>query len=162
MTHAVRPIPEGFHTITPHMVVRGVAAAIEFYRKAFGAEELYRNLAPDGVRIIHAELLLGDSRFFLVDENPAWGALSPLSLGGASITLHLYVDDVEKVFNRAVAAGCEVKMPVSDCFWGERYGMLRDPYGHSWSVSTQTEDLSPAEIQERAKAFFARMGDCWK
>jgi PhnB protein len=158
MAHAVRPIPEGFHTITPHMVVRGVADAIDFYRKAFGAEELYRNLAPDGVRIIHAELLLGDSRFFLVDENPAWGAHSPLSLNGASITLHLYVEDVDTFFERAVAAGCEVKMPVQDCFWGERYGMLRDPYGHSWSVSTQVEDLSPAQIQERAKDYFNKMG----
>jgi PhnB protein len=145
-------VPEDFHTITPQLVVNGVAAAIEWYSRALGANELLRNVAPDGTSIMHAELLLGDSRFFVVDEFPD-GAKSPRSLGGASVTLHLYVEDVDALFDRAVAAGAEVLLPVADQFWGDRYGMLADPFGHRWSIASRIEDLSPKKLQERAASW---------
>jgi uncharacterized glyoxalase superfamily protein PhnB len=151
MTHAT-PVPEDFHTITPQLAVKGVARAIEWYSKALGAHELLRNVAPDGTSIMHAELLLGDSRFFVVDEFPE-SMQSPATLGGTSITLHLYVRDVDALFNRAVEAGATVLMPVADQFWGDRYGILRDPFGHRWSVASRIEDLSPKKLQERAKAW---------
>jgi uncharacterized glyoxalase superfamily protein PhnB len=153
---SVAPIPEDFHTITPHLVVRGVAAAVEFYRLAFGAQELLRNLAPDGRTIMHCELLLGDSRFFVNDEFPDHGVLSPLGLGGSPVTLHLYVEDVDAFFARAVAAGAQVLMPVADAFWGDRYGILQDPFGHRWSVASRIEDLSPADLKLRAAEFARR------
>jgi PhnB protein len=149
----VAAVPGEFRTITPHLTVRGVAEAVAFYHRAFGAEELLRNLAPDGVSIMHCELLLGDARFFLNDEFPDSGQLSPNALGGSPVRLHLYVEDVDAAFQQAIEAGCEVELPLADQFWGERYGMLRDPYGHRWSMSTQLEDLAPAELQRRAKAF---------
>jgi uncharacterized glyoxalase superfamily protein PhnB len=142
-------VPEDFHTITPHLVVNGVADAIAWYARALGANELLRNMAPDGTSVMHAELLLGDSRFFVVDEFPN-AARSPRSLGGSPVTLHLYVDDVDATFDQAVAAGAEVLLPVADQFWGDRYGMLTDPFGHRWSVASRIEDLSPKKLQERA------------
>ena len=145
-------IPEDFHTITPHLVVRGVAAAIAWYTRALGANELLRNPAPDGKSIMHAELLLGDSRFFVVDEFPG-SMVSPVALGGTPITLHLYVNDVDGLFTRAVDAGAEVLMPVADQFWGDRYGMLKDPFGHRWSIASRIEDLSPKTLQARAAAW---------
>jgi len=141
-------VPEDFHTITPHLVVKGVAAAIAWYERALGAHELLRNPAPDPEKIMHAELLLGDSRFFVVDEFP--GGVSPTSLGGTPVTLHLYVEDVDALFQRAVDAGAQVILPVSDQFWGDRYGMLRDPFGHRWSIASRIEDLSPRQLQDRA------------
>lgn len=152
----VSPIPEDFHTITPHLVVRGVASAIEFYQQAFGASELYRSLAPDGVSIMHSEMLLGDSRFFVNDEFAEWGVLSPESFGGSPVTLHLYVEDVDHVFSQAVSAGAVALLPVNDAFWGDRYGILKDPFGHRWSVASRLEDLSPAELQKRAKVFVSQ------
>ena len=146
------PVPEDFHTITPQLAVRGVAGAIEWYTKALGAHELLRNAAPDGQTIMHSELLLGDSRFFVVDEFPE-SMLSPATLGGTSITLHLYVRDVDSTFNRAVEAGATVLMPVADQFWGDRYGILRDPFGHRWSIASRIEDLSPKKLQDRARAW---------
>jgi len=145
-------VPEDFHTITPHLVVRGVAAAVAWYTAAFGANELLRNAAPDGERIMHCELLLGDSRFFVVDEFPG-ATWSPQSLGGTSVTLHLYVEDVDALFERAVAGGADVILPVADQFWGDRYGMLRDPFGHRWSIASRLEDLSPKQLQARAAAW---------
>jgi PhnB protein len=145
-------VPEDFHTITPHLVVRGVADAGAWYSRAFGADELLRNAAPDGERIMHCEMLLGDSRFFVVDEFPG-AAWSPQSLGASSVTLHLYVEDVDALFERAVAAGAEVILPVADQFWGDRYGMLRDPFGHRWSIASRIEDLSPKQLQARAAAW---------
>jgi PhnB protein len=142
-------VPEDFHTITPHLVVNGVAAAIEWYTTALGAHELLRNMAPDGTSVMHSELLLGDSRFFVVDEFPN-AAKSPRSLGGTPVTLHLYVEDVDMLFNRAVAAGADVLLPVEDQFWGDRYGMLADPFGHRWSIASRVEDLSPKTLQARA------------
>jgi PhnB protein len=145
-------VPEDFHTITPHLVVRGVAKAASWYSEAFGAHELLRNAAPDGERIMHCEMLLGDSRFFVVDEFPQ-APWSPASLGASSVTLHLYVEDVDTLFDRAVAAGAEVLLPVADQFWGDRYGMLRDPFGHRWSIASRIEDLSPRALQARAAAW---------
>lgn len=142
-------VPEDFRTITPQLTVNGVGSAIEWYSKALGANELLRNMAPDGTSVMHAELLLGDSRFFVVDEFPE-GAQSPRSLGGSGVTLHLYVEDVDSMFDRAVAAGAEVLLPVADQFWGDRYGMLADPFGHRWSIASRIEDLSPKALQERA------------
>src|SRR5262249_7591422 len=146
---AMTRVPEDFHTITPQLVVDGVATAIDWYTRALGAHELLRNVAPDGVSIMHAELLLGDSRFFVVDEFPN-GPRAPRSLGGTSVTLRLYVEEVDALFDRAVAAGAEAVMPVADQFWGDRYGILADPFGHRWSVASRIEDLSPKMLQERA------------
>jgi PhnB protein len=144
----IGPVPEDFHTITPQLVVKGVAAAIDWYTRALGAHELLRNMAPDGTSIMHAELLLGDSRFFVVDEFPE--AKSPATLGGTAVTLHLYVRDVDTLFGRAVDAGATVLMPVADQFWGDRYGILKDPFGHRWSIASRIEDLSPRALQQRA------------
>jgi PhnB protein len=154
----VKRVPEEFHTITPHLVVRGVPEAVEFYRKAFGAQELFRNMAPDGKTVVHSELLLGDSRFFLNDEFPEHGAVSPKALNGSAVTLHLYVEDVDAVYQQAVEAGAQVVFPLADCFWGDRYAQLKDPFGHSWSVASRIEDLSPAELKERATEFFSKVG----
>lgn len=142
-------VPEDFHTITPQLVVKGVTAAIAWYTKALGANELLRHPAPDGTSIMHSELLLGDSRFFVVDEFPN-SMVSPTSLGGTPVTLHLYVHDVDALFSRAVDAGAEVLMPVADQFWGDRYGMIRDPFGHRWSIASRLEDLSPRQLAARA------------
>jgi uncharacterized glyoxalase superfamily protein PhnB len=159
MARTVTQGTDDFHTITPHLVVRDAARAIDFYTRAFGAAELYRNLAPDGKSIMHAELMLGDSRFLLHDELPDQDLLSPLGYGGTGITLHLYVDDVDSVFNRAVESGAIVRMPVQDCFWGDRYGILTDPFGHRWSIATRLKDLSPAELQKKAGEFNAEHQD---
>jgi PhnB protein len=145
----MNPIPEDFHTITPQLVVKGVAQAVAWYTKAFGANELLRNAAPDGESIMHSELLLGDSRFFVVDEFPG-SMTSPATLGGTPVTLHLYVHDVDALFAKAVDAGATVLMPVADQFWGDRYGMLADPFGHRWSIASRIEDLSPRALQQRA------------
>lgn len=156
---AVKPIPEGFHTITPHMVVKGASDAIEFYKKAFGAEEIMRMSSSDGKSVMHAELRIGDSPLMLCDEFPGSGFLSPSSLGGTTVTISLYVPDVDAVFERAVAAGATVVMPAMDAFWGDRYGKLADPYGHQWGVATHKEDLTPEECQKRADEFMKNMGD---
>ena len=158
MAHAVKPVPAGFHTLTPHLIVRGAAQAIEFYKKAFGAEELTRMPSPDGRTVMHAELQIGDSILFLADEFPEMGARSPKALGGSPVTIHLYVADVDAVFNRAIQAGATAQMPPTDMFWGDRYGKLTDPFGHVWSVATHTEDVPPEEMAKRAQAAFAQMG----
>ena len=158
MSRSLKRVPEDFHTITPHLVVRDVPRAVEFYRRAFGAEELLRNLTPDGGAVLHCELLLGESRFFVNEEFPEH-AVSPAALGGSPVTLHLYVEDVDAVYQRAVAAGAEVVFPLQDCFWGDRYAQLRDPFGHRWSVASRLEDLSPAELQERARKWFTERGE---
>jgi PhnB protein len=155
MKNQVKPIPEDFRTITPHLVVRGVPGAVEFYRRAFGAEELYRNLGPDGISVMHSELLLGDSRFFVNDEFPDRGVFAPDGERGTGVTLHLYVPDVDAFHARAVAAGVEMLLPLDNYFWGDRYFILKDPFGHRWSVASRIEDLSPEQIHERAMAFLA-------
>lgn len=152
----MRPVPEDFHTITPHITVRNASDAVEFYHKAFGAQELLRNFGPDGKSIIHCEMLLGDSRFFINEEYLEWGVKSPLTLQGSPITLHMYVEDVDASWQRAMDAGAEVLMPLADQFWGDRYGIVRDPFGHKWSMASRREDPSPADLHERAKDYFAK------
>ena len=145
----VKPIPDGYHTLTPHIVVRDASKALEFYKKALGAEELFRMPGPDG-KVMHAEMRVGDSVVMLADEKPEMGARSPLAVGGTSITLSLYVEDADKLFQRAVAAGAKAVMPMSDMFWGDRYGVLADPFGHQWAMMTHKEDVAPEEIAKRA------------
>ncbi|MEO5695899.1 MAG: VOC family protein [Burkholderiaceae bacterium] len=144
-TPTVKPIPEGMHSLTPHLICAGAADAIEFYRNAFGAVELGRLPGADG-KLMHAALRIGDSTLMLVDENPAWKALGPKALKGSPVTIHLYVPDVDAAVAQAVAAGAKVTMPVADMFWGDRYGKLEDPFGHEWSVATHTRDVSPDEM----------------
>lgn len=152
----VKPIPEGMHTITPHLVCAGGVAAIEFYKKAFGAVQKSCLLSPDG-KVMNAQLQIGDSYLMLHDENPQWGALGPKALGGTSVTLHLYVADADAAAATAVAAGATVKLPVQDMFWGDRYGVVSDPFGHQWSIATHTRDLTHEQILEAAKSM---TGDC--
>jgi PhnB protein len=154
MTHSIKAIPQGMHTITPHLVVKGATQAIEFYKKAFGAEELVRMPGPDGKSIMHAQLRIGDSSLFLVDEMPEMGCRGPVIGSGSPVTIHLYVEDVDAVFSAALAAGAEQRMPPEDMFWGDRWGKLVDPFGHEWSVATHKEDLTPAEIGQRAQNAF--------
>jgi len=157
MTVSSNPVPKGFHTVTPSLIVRGAAEAIEFYKKALGAEELMRMAGPDG-KIGHAELKIGDSVIFISDEFPNMGvARSPQTLGGCTGTLNLYVPDVDATFKQAVSAGGKTTMPVADMFWGDRYGTFSDPFGHHWGLGTHKEDLTAEEIEERAKAFYASM-----
>lgn len=146
-----KPIPEGYHTATPYLIIGGAAAAIEFYKKAFGATELFRFPAPDG-KIGHAEIKIGDSPIMLADEYPEMGYKGPQSLGGSPVSLMIYVEDVDTIFNQAVAAGASVKEAVSDKFYGDRIGTLTDPFGHVWHVSTHKEDVSVEEMERRAKA----------
>ncbi len=151
MARAVKPIPEGYHSVTPYLIVNGASRAIEFYEKAFGAQELYRIKAP-GDRIGHAELQIGDSRIMLADEHPEVGAKSPQAVGGTPVTIHLYVEDVDETASRAVAAGARITRPVADQFYGDRLGMLTDPFGHVWSIATHREDVSEEEMKRRAAA----------
>ena len=148
---AAKPIPDGFHSLTPHIVVKGAAQAIDFYKKAFGAEEINRAALPDG-SIIHALLRVGDSMLMLNDEFPQMNAMGPTSIGGTAVTLHLYVQDADKAWQRAVQAGAKVKMPIADMFWGDRYGIVSDPFGHDWSIATHTKDLTPDQIMTAMKA----------
>ena len=142
----VKPIPEGMHTITPHLVCAGAADAIAFYAKAFDAVELARLPGPSG-KLMHAQLRIGDSPLMLVDEMPEWGALGPRALKGTPVTIHLYVPNVDAAVAQAEAAGAKVTMPVADMFWGDRYGQVEDPFGHKWSLATHTKDMSPDEIR---------------
>ena len=154
MAKAARPIPQGFHTITPHLVLDNAAQAIDFYKKAFGAQEVSRNLGPDG-KIMHAQLKIGDSFFMLNDV--MMGAKGPKAFGGSPASLWLYVEDCDAVFNRATGAGAKVHLPMTDQFWGDRGGAVTDPEGYTWWISTRKEDLTPAELEQRAKEFFKQM-----
>jgi len=145
----VAPIPEGYSTITPLLVVDGAADAIEFYKKAFGAREILRRPGPDG-RLMHAEIRIGDSRIMLVDAFPGRRSKAPAALGGSPVTIHMYVEDADAIFTSAIAAGAQVTMPIDDMFWGDRYGRLEDPFGHQWSIATRRENLSEEEIVSRA------------
>jgi PhnB protein len=157
MSQNVQPIPEGMHSVTPHLVCDGAAKAIEYYQKAFGATGGGTMLGPDG-RVMHAQIRIGDSAVMLVDENRQFGMLGPKSLNGSPVTIHLYVDDVDAVYQRAVDAGGKTMMPPADMFWGDRYGVLEDPFGHRWSIATHKRDLSPAEMQEAMKNFKPECG----
>ena len=150
-TSKVKAVPDGVHTITPHLVCAGASDAIEFYKKALGAVEQMRLPGPGG-GLMHAAVRIGDSTLMLVDEMPAWGALGPKALKGSPVTIHLSVPDVDATVAQAVAAGAKLTMPVADMFWGDRYGQLEDPFGHKWSVATHVRDLTPEQImQEMAK-----------
>lgn len=150
---SVKPIPDGYHTVTPYLIVRGADRAIAFYEAAFGARELFRMQRPDG-GVGHAELQLGDSKIMLADEHPEVGARSPDAVGGTAVTIHLYVDDVDATAERAVAAGARLTRPVEDQFYGDRLGVLQDPFGHVWSVASQREVVSPEELRRRAAERF--------
>ena len=144
---AVNPIPESYPRVSPYLCCRGAADAIEFYQKAFNAEEGGRLPGPKG-RLMHAMIRIEGSAVMLVDEMPEWGAFGPKSLKGSSVTIHLYVEDVDAVVARAVAAGAKITMPVADMFWGDRYGKLEDPFGHHWSVATHIRDVTPDEMRK--------------
>lgn len=147
-----KAIPEGYHTATPYLIIKGAAAALDFYKKAFGATELFRMAGPDG-KIGHAEIRIGDSNIMLSDEVSGMGYLSPQTLGGSPISLMLYVPDVDKAFQQALGAGATAQRPVQDQFYGDRSGTLKDPFGHVWTISTHIEDIPPDEMRRRAETF---------
>lgn len=149
----VQPIPSGYHTLTPTIFVRGAAAAIDFYKQALGAEEVSRHTTPDGSKVLHGELRVGDSVLFICDEFPEMGAISPQTLNGSSVSFYLYVANSDESFNRAVSAGATVMRPVEDTFWGDRVGAISDPYGYNWNFSTHVRDVSPEEMAEAAAKF---------
>jgi PhnB protein len=153
---AVQPIPDGYNTASPYLAVDDAERAIEYYKKAFGAEETVRMNAPDG-RIGHAELKIGDSHLMLSDPFPQSSTKSPTELGGTSVSIFMYVEDVDTVVQKAVDQGATVTMEVEDQFWGDRFGSITDPFGHNWSIATHVEDLTPEEIEERGKAAMAAM-----
>ena len=144
------PIPPGMHSVTPHLVCAGAADAIAFYKKAFNAQELAQLAGPDG-KLMHGMIKIGDSALMLVDEYPQWDSLGPKARNGTSVTLHLYVEDADAQFKQAIDAGCSVRMPLTDMFWGDRYGVLQDPFGHLWSIATHVRDVSPEEIRAAAE-----------
>jgi PhnB protein len=154
---AVKPIPEGYHTVTPYLIIKGAASAIEFYKKAFGATELFRMAGPDG-KVGHAEIKIGDSVIMLADEHPDMGHRSPQSLGGTPVSILLYVENVDARFAQATAAGGKVMRPLQDQFYGDRSGTLTDPYGHVWTIATHKEDVPPDEMEKRAKEYMKKQG----
>jgi PhnB protein len=153
----VKPIPDGYHTVTPYLIIKGAAKAIEYYQKAFGATELFRMPGPGGA-VMHAEIKVGDSVIMLADEYPDMGYRGPQALGGTPVSILLYVEDVDKRFNQAIAAGAKVLRPVQDQFYGDRSGTLTDPFGHVWTIATHKEDLSPEEIDKRFQAHMKKQG----
>ena len=154
---SVKPIPDGFNTVSAYLIVKNAAKALDFYKQALGAEPGLRMAGPDGKSTMHAEMVIGDSTIMLTDENPQWGAQSPEAYGGSPQSLHIYVEDADALFGRAVEAGCEVVAPIMDAFWGDRYGKVKDPFGHQWGIATHKEDVPPEEMGKRAEAFFAEM-----
>ena len=152
MSKKVSPIPEGYHSITPYLIIKGAAQAIEYYKDVFGAVEVFRMDQPDG-KVGHAELKIGDSRIMLADENPNMGVghSSAASIGASPVSLYLYIPNVDGVVERAVAAGAKLVKPVQDQFYGDRSGFIQDPYGHLWGVATHVEDVAPQELEERMK-----------
>ena len=148
---AVKAIPDGYYSLTPYLVCKGAAKAIDFYAKVFGAQETVRMPGPHG-SIAHAEVKIGNSMLMLADENRERGQLSPESIGGSACSIMFYTDDVDKVFNSAIAAGARTETPVADMFWGDRMGNIVDPFGHKWAIATHKEDVSPEEMQKRLAA----------
>jgi PhnB protein len=155
MPSQVQSIPKGYHSVTPYLVVDDAAKAIDFYHRAFGAKEIMRMATPTG-KISHAELQIGDSMIMLSEEMPGSGNKSPRSLGGSPVGIFLYLENVDSVFNQAKSAGAKVEMPLADMFWGDRYGKLVDPFGHSWSLATHKEDVAPQEMKKRAEQAMAQ------
>jgi PhnB protein len=156
MAAKVKAVPDGTHTITAHLAVRQATKAIEFYQKAFGAHVLGVHKTPDG-KVMHATLKIGDSQLMLADEFPGMGTKSAQTLGGSPVVLNIYVEDVDTLFNSAVAAGAKVTMPLANQFWGDRYGQIVDPFGHSWALGSHVEDVAPEEMERRANAIFGEM-----
>lgn len=152
---AVNHIPEGYSSVTPYLHIAGAARAIEFYKKAFGAEELLRMEQPDG-KLGHAEIRIGDSTVMLADESEEWGNASPSTLGGTSISMMIYVPNVDEVFRRAIEEGAAERSPVSNQFYGDRSGTLQDPFGHRWTIATHVEDIEPEEMERRAREWTAQ------
>lgn len=148
--------PEGYHSVTPSLTIKGAAQALALYQSAFGAEILMRLDGPNGI-VVHAEMQIGDSRVMLSDEMPEWGSLSPSSIGGTASSLMIYVEDVDAALARAAKAGAEITMPADDQFWGDRMGAIQDPFGHRWSFATHIEDVSEEEIARRAQAWMATL-----
>jgi PhnB protein len=157
MAGNVKHIPDGWRVVTPYLVVKDAARAIEFYGKAFGAKEVMRLPGPGG-KIGHAELKIGGEYVMLADEVPEQGHKSPVSLGGSPVRIHLYVEDVDAVARRAVEAGAKILIPIGDQFYGDRSGRIEDPFGHIWIISTHQEDVTPAEMEKRMEAFFKKQG----
>ena len=153
-TAKVKPIPDGMHSVTPHLICSDADAAIDFYQKAFGATNVHRMPGPDG-KLMHGQMRIGDSQVMLANENAQFGMLGPLALKGSPVIIHLYVEDADAFVAKAAAAGAKVTMPVADTFWGDRYGVVEDPYGHRWSIATHTRDVTPAEMQQAMQ----KMGD---
>lgn len=151
---SVNTIPPGHHTVSPYLAIKDAAKALEFYKTAFRATESYKLMMPDG-RLGHAEIRLGDSVIMLSDEFPEYGGKAPQTLGGSPVSIHLYVEDVDGFFKRALAAGAKERKPVMDQFYGDRSGQLEDPFGHLWWVATHKEDIAPEEMQKRVQAMFA-------
>jgi len=147
MMSQINPIPDGMHTVTPHLVCAGAAEAIDFYTRAFGAREIFRLPGPDG-RLMHAHIVIGDSSVFLVDEFPQHNSVGPNAMKGSPVTIHLYVADADKFAACAAAAGAKITMPVQDMFWGDRYGQLEDPFGHRWSVATHVRVVKPEDLAQ--------------
>jgi PhnB protein len=156
MPREVKPIPDGFHTVTPYLTVNDAARAIDFYKRAFGAQETVRMQGPPG-KIGHAELKIGDSIVMLADEMPGSGCRSPQALGGSTVNIFLYVKDVDSAFKQAVSVGAKADAEPVDMFWGDRYGKLTDPFGHSWSLATHKEDVAPEEMKKRSQAALSSM-----
>lgn len=155
MADKVNPIPKGYHTVTPDMVIKGASEAIEFYKKVFGAKERSRMMSPDGHFVLHAELEIGNSVVMLADETPKSAGKSPESLKGTAVTLHLYVRDVDATFKRALEAGAKEVMAIENTFWGDRFGVIADPFGHMWSIATHIEDVPTDEMMKRMQAAMA-------
>ena len=158
----VDPIPQGYRTLSPYLVVQDPDRAIDFYKKAFGAEEVDRMTGPDGKTVMHATLRIGDSMLMLTGEFPNMGCKSPKMLGGSPVTVHMYVRDVDSAYKRAIGAGATAKMQVADMFWGDRFGTLTDPFGHEWSIATHKQNLTKEQITAAAKAAFSgkQCGGC--
>lgn len=154
MAGQVTSIPEGYHSVTPYLIIKGAAKALDFYQRAFGAKETVRMAGPGG-KIMHAEMRIGDSMVMLADEHPEMNARSPESFGGSPVMIHLYVEDVDAVFNQAIAAGATVERPLADQFYGDRTGGVKDPFGYSWYVATHKEDVTPEEMKKRMAAMAA-------
>lgn len=148
----VKPIPEGYHAITPYLIIDGAAGAIDFYKKAFGATELFRMPDPSGKRIAHAEIKIGDSHVMLADESPTMGYRSPKAIGGTPVSLMLYVNDVDAIVPRAVEQGAKIVQPIKDQFYGDRNATIHDPFGHVWTIGTHKKDVSPEEMMAGAKS----------
>lgn len=155
MSKKVQPIPDGFHSLTPHLVVSDAAKAIDFYKQAFGAEEIMRAPDPRGDRLMHAEMRIGDSMLMLTDTYPEYGGKNPQDFGGSPLAIHIYCDDVDAMVDKAAAAGAEVSMPPADMFWGDRYARVTDPFGHVWGIACHIRDVTPEEMAAGAEEAFA-------